>query len=82
MCGLVNVREQCLLAAIAQYIKKIVRLLSPMGTHLPPEQRLISLHRLLIHATQWLPPNRWLSCTPNHLQERTPPKSGGGSSTI
>jgi transposase len=54
MRGLVNVREQCLLAATAQNIKKIALLLSRMGPHLPLEQHLYLLHRLLFHATQWL----------------------------
>lgn len=54
MRGLRNVREQCLLAATAQNIKKIALLLSRMGPQMPPEQRLRLLHRLLRHATQWL----------------------------
>jgi hypothetical protein len=54
MRGLGKVREQCLLAATAQNIKKIALLLSRMGPNLPPEQRLLLLHRLLVHATRWL----------------------------
>ena len=54
MRGLVNVREQCLLAATAQNIKKIALLLSRLGPNLPPEQGLFLLRRLLISATQWL----------------------------
>ena len=36
MRGLSNVREQCLLAATAQNIKKIALLLSRMGPNMPP----------------------------------------------
>jgi len=50
MRGLVNVREQCLLAAAAQNIKKIALLLSRMGPNLLPEQRLFLLRCLLIQA--------------------------------
>jgi hypothetical protein len=54
MRGLTNVREQCLLAATAQNLKKIALLLSRMGPSLPPEQALALLHRLIAYTTQWL----------------------------
>jgi len=54
MRGLKNVRQQCLLAATAQNIKKIALLLSRLGPNLPPEQRLFLLRRLLVYATQLL----------------------------
>jgi transposase len=54
MRGLTNVREQCLLAATAQNIKKIALLLSRMGPQMPPDQGLHLLHRLLGHAMQLL----------------------------
>src|SRR5438876_11070555 len=55
--GLKNVRQQCLLAATAQNIKKIALLLSRLGPNLPPEQRLFLLRRLLVYATQLLAPS-------------------------
>src|SRR5947199_4353050 len=57
MRGLKNVRQQCLLAATAQNIKKIALLLSRLGPNLPPEQRLFLLRRLLVYATQLLAPS-------------------------
>lgn len=53
MRGLTNVREQCLLAATAQNIKKIALLLSRMGPNLPPEQGLALLHQLIAYTSQW-----------------------------
>lgn len=53
MRGLSNVREQCLLAATAQNIKKIALLLSRMGPQMPVEQGLRLLDQLLRH-TAWL----------------------------
>jgi transposase len=54
MRGLTNVREQCLLAATAQNIKKIALLLSRMGPNLLPDQGLHLLRRLVLHTTEWL----------------------------
>jgi transposase len=54
MRGLTNVREQCLLAATAQNLKKIALLLSRMGPNLPPEQGLALLHQLIAYTRQWL----------------------------
>jgi DDE family transposase len=54
MRGLTNVREQCLLAATAQNLKKIALLLSRMGPSMPPDQSLPLLHRLLGHGMQLL----------------------------
>ena len=54
MRGLVNVCEQCLLAAAAQNIKKIALLMSRVGPNLPPEQRLFLLRCLLIQAERLL----------------------------
>jgi transposase len=54
MRGLTNVREQCLLAATAQNMKKIALLLSRMGPNLGPEQSLVLLQRLIAYTTQWL----------------------------
>jgi transposase len=54
MRGLVNVREQCLLAAAAQNMKKIALLLSATGLNLPPDQRLHLLHRLWQYTEQFL----------------------------
>ena len=54
MRGLTNVREQCLLAATAQNMKKIALLLSRMGPNLGPEQNLVLLQRLIAYTTQWL----------------------------
>jgi len=56
MRGLGNVREQCLLAATAQNIKKIALLLSRLGPNLPPQQGLLLWHQLLRHAAQLLAP--------------------------
>lgn len=47
MRGLHNVREQCLLAATAQNMKKIALLLSRIGPNMPPEQHLHLLQQLL-----------------------------------
>lgn len=54
MRGLTNVREQCLLAATAQNMKKIALLLSRMGPQMPPEQGLCLLDRLVRDAARWL----------------------------
>ncbi len=54
MRGLVNVREQCLLAAVAQNIKKIALLMSRAGPDLPPQQRLFLLRYFLIQADRWI----------------------------
>jgi hypothetical protein len=54
MRGLTNVREQCLLAATAQNIKKIALLLSRMGPQTPPEHSLHLLQRLMRYAAQLL----------------------------
>ena len=47
MRGLSNVREQCLLAATAQNMKKIALLLSVSGENLPPQQYLALLRCLM-----------------------------------
>ncbi len=47
MRGLTNVREQCLLAATAQNIKKIALLVSQLGPNLPPDRRLALLYCLI-----------------------------------
>lgn len=54
MRGLTNVREQCLLAATAQNIKKIALLLSRPTPPLSPEQRLAWLHQLSAHIRLWI----------------------------
>lgn len=54
MRGLTNVREQCLLAATAQNIKKIALLLSRMAPTLPLEQRLAWLHQLIADIRRWI----------------------------
>jgi transposase len=53
MRGLTKVREQCLLAATAQNIKKIALLLSQMGAQMPPDQGSRLLQRLVLHAIEW-----------------------------
>jgi|SRR5579872_948514 len=55
MRGLVNVREQCLLAAAAQNIKKIALLLSRTSPQLPPFLQLALFQRLLHEAALLLP---------------------------
>jgi IS5 family transposase len=59
MRGLVNVREQCLLAATAQNMKKIALLLSRMGPNLPGEQGLQLFYRLLLQAAQRMAIRGW-----------------------
>jgi transposase len=54
MRGLNNVREQCLLAATAQNIKKIALLLSRIQPPLPPHQRLSLLRLLIVRLIQLL----------------------------
>lgn len=54
MRGLNNVREQCLLAAMAQNIKKIALLLSRVQPPLPPHQSLSLLRLLLVRLAQLL----------------------------
>jgi transposase len=49
MRGLNNVREQCLLAATAQNMKKIALLLSRMTPLLPPDQKLNWLRFIICH---------------------------------
>lgn len=47
MRGLSNVREQCLLAATAQNLKKIALLLTTMPSNLPPQSGFALLHRFI-----------------------------------
>ena len=54
MRGLTNVREQCLLAATAQNMKKIALLLSVGGPNLPPQQCLALLRCLIDHVMRLL----------------------------
>jgi hypothetical protein len=54
MRGLNNVREQCLLAATAQNIKKIALLLSRIQPPLPPPQSLSLLRLLIVQLAQLL----------------------------
>jgi hypothetical protein len=56
MRGLSNVREQSLLAAVAQNIKKIALLLSAAGPHMPPftRSRLLSLYLQLLRLASTL----------------------------
>ena len=54
MRGLNNVKEQCLLAPMAQNIKKIALLLSRIQPPLPPHQRLSLLWLLLYRLAQLL----------------------------
>lgn len=77
MRGLGNVREQCLLAAMAQNIKKIALLLSSGGPNLTPEQRLFLLHRFLIFASRLLVLGNFYPTAPKIMAKATPPKSGG-----
>jgi transposase len=55
MRGLNNVREQCLLAATAQNIKKIALLLGRMTPPLPPDQRFALLLSLIDAVMHGLP---------------------------
>jgi hypothetical protein len=54
MRGMTNVREQCLLAATAQNIKKIALLLSRMEPPMPPELRAALLQQLIGQAARLL----------------------------
>ena len=54
MRGLSNVREQCLLAATAQNLKKIALLMSSMPPNLPPEPGLALLPDFVAHLRLWL----------------------------
>jgi hypothetical protein len=54
MRGLNNVREQCLLAATAQNMKKIALLLSRVAPLLPPQERLTWLRFLLGYTARFV----------------------------
>ena len=54
MRGLTNVREQCLLAAWAQNIKKIALLLSRMGPEMPPEHGSVLLRHFIDQVVRLL----------------------------
>lgn len=54
MRGLSNVREQCLLAATAQNLKKIALLMSSMPPNLPSEPGLAFLTDFVAYLRLWL----------------------------
>jgi transposase len=54
MRGLSNVREQCLLAATAQNLKKIALLMSSMPPNLPPGPGLALLNQFMVYIRLWL----------------------------